>query len=118
MRLGWLSGIGAADSDACVGVVSALRSRLVRGGLRDLVLLALWGAGLGWVRGPGRGTVVPGCGTDDWGFGEGLCTLSADVQGCECIFRVIVSQGPAVGLLLYRFEYSLVRVYVCMCMCV
>jgi len=46
---------------------------LVRGGLRDFVLLlALWGAGLGLVRGPGRGTVVLGCGTDDWGFGEGL----------------------------------------------
>ena len=61
---------------------------LVRGGLRDFALvLALWGAGLGLVRGPGRGTVVSGCGTDDWGFGEGLCTLSADVQGCECVFR-------------------------------
>ena len=27
------------------------------------------------LRGPGRGTVVSGCGTDDWGFGEGLCAL-------------------------------------------
>ena len=61
---------------------------LVRGGLRDLVLLlALWGAGLGLVWGPGRGTVVSGCGKDDWGFGEGLCTLSADVQWCERVFR-------------------------------
>ena len=29
---------------------------------------------------------------------------------------VIVPRGPAVGLLLYRFEYSLVCVCVCMCM--
>jgi len=61
---------------------------LVHGVLRDFVLLlALWGAGLGLVRGPDRGTVVSGCCTDDWGFGEGLCTLSAAVQECGCVFR-------------------------------
>jgi len=39
-------------------------------------------------------------------------------KGVNVYLGVIVSQGPAVGLLLYRFEYSLVRVCVCMRMCV
>ena len=48
VRLGWLSSIGAVDLDACVGVVSALRSRAGPRGsqedkvpetLRDFVLL-------------------------------------------------------------------------------
>ena len=43
-------------------------------------------------------------------------------KGVNVYLGVIVSQGPAVGLLLYRFEYSLVRVCVCIyvyvCVCV
>ena len=35
-------------------------------------------------------------------------------NGVNVYLGVIVSQGPAVRLLLYRFEYSLVRVCVCM----
>ena len=39
-------------------------------------------------------------------------------QGVNVYLGVIVSQRPAVGLLLYRFEYSLVRVFVCLYVCV
>ena len=73
---------------------------LVRGGLRDVLLLALWGASLGLVRGPGRGTVVSGCGIDDWGFGEGLCTLSVDVLGCESVFRCDCLTRPCCGVVI------------------
>ncbi|XP_072235821.1 stonustoxin subunit alpha-like [Leuresthes tenuis] len=78
---------------------------LVRGGLRDFVLLlVLCGAGLGLVAGPDRGTVVSGCGTDDSSVSEQfsqsfcvvlcVCSLSGCLiteEGCASLAEAVTS---------------------------
>ena len=68
MRLGWLSGIGAVDLDACVGVVSALRSRAGPRGSQGLC--------------PPPGAVGCRVGSGEGGLAEGLwCRVVAQMIG-------------------------------------